>query len=210
MGFHPIPACDEPPPISTCCLAGLPCLLASTYIPPAQLKPTPTLPAQTPNPRHCILIRATSHTRLRARDHPASSTLIGGKGGAAPSSLLHTMLEGPMERAWECKMDVNPAPRHKILGATLHTRLRARDHHASSTLIGGKGGAGSSLLLHNMLEGPTEATCECKMDVMSTWILTWHRMDHTHGHLDSFQKLSLGGRSDTKPGHHGNPNAHIC
>ena len=38
-------------------------------------------------------LRATSHTRLRARDHYTSSTLIGGKGGAGPSSL-HTMLEG--------------------------------------------------------------------------------------------------------------------
>jgi hypothetical protein len=43
----------------------------------------------------CIL-RATSHMRLRARDHYASSTLIGGKGGAGPSSL-HTSLEGPTE-----------------------------------------------------------------------------------------------------------------
>ena len=34
--------------------------------------------------------------RLRACDHCTSSTLIGGKGGAAPS-LLHTTLEGPME-----------------------------------------------------------------------------------------------------------------
>ena len=42
------------------------------------------------------LPRATSHTRLRARDHYTSSTLIGGKSGAGPSSL-HTMLEGPME-----------------------------------------------------------------------------------------------------------------
>ena len=41
-------------------------------------------------------LRATSHTRLRARDHYISSTLIGGKGGAGPSSL-HTTLEGPME-----------------------------------------------------------------------------------------------------------------
>jgi hypothetical protein len=41
-------------------------------------------------------IRATSHTKLRARDHCTSSTLIGGKGGAGPSSL-HTMLEGPTE-----------------------------------------------------------------------------------------------------------------
>ena len=34
-------------------------------------------------------LRATSHTRLRARDHYTSSTLIGGKGGATPSSLQH-------------------------------------------------------------------------------------------------------------------------
>ena len=47
---------------------------------------------------------ATSHTRLRARDHCTSSTLIGGKGGARPSSL-HIMLEGPI-RVSECKMDV--------------------------------------------------------------------------------------------------------
>ena len=42
-------------------------------------------------------LRATSHTRLRARDRYNSSTLIGGKGGAGPSSLLHTTLEGPAE-----------------------------------------------------------------------------------------------------------------
>ena len=42
------------------------------------------------------MLRPTSHTRLRARDHCASSTLIGGKGGAGPSSL-QTTLEGPTE-----------------------------------------------------------------------------------------------------------------
>ena len=48
----------------------------------------------------CLLrgtsLRATSHTRLRARDHYTSSTLIGGKGGAGLSSP-QTTLEGPME-----------------------------------------------------------------------------------------------------------------
>ena len=29
-----------------------------------------------------------------------------------------------------------------------------------------------------------------------------------HGHLDYFQKPPLGGRSNTKPGEHGTPNAH--
>jgi hypothetical protein len=41
------------------------------------------------------------------------------------------------------------------LRATSHTRLRAHDHYTSSTLIGGKDGAGSSSL-HTTLEGPTE------------------------------------------------------
>ena len=41
-------------------------------------------------------LRASSQTRLRARDHYTSSILIGGKGGAGPSSL-HTTLEGPTE-----------------------------------------------------------------------------------------------------------------
>ena len=46
-----------------------------------------------------------THTRRRARDHYTSSTLIGGKSEAGPSSL-HTRLEGPMECISECKMDV--------------------------------------------------------------------------------------------------------
>ena len=41
-------------------------------------------------------VKATSHTRLRAPDRFISSVLIGGKGGAGPTSF-HTTLEGPME-----------------------------------------------------------------------------------------------------------------
>ena len=41
-------------------------------------------------------IRATSHSRLIAHDHYITSTLIGGKGGVAPSSF-HTTLERPTE-----------------------------------------------------------------------------------------------------------------
>ena len=37
-----------------------------------------------------------SRTRLRARDHYTSGTLIGGEGGTCPSSL-HITLEGPTE-----------------------------------------------------------------------------------------------------------------
>jgi hypothetical protein len=43
-----------------------------------------------------IVSRATSHMRLRACEHNTSSILIGGKGGAGPSSL-HTTLDKPME-----------------------------------------------------------------------------------------------------------------
>jgi hypothetical protein len=42
------------------------------------------------------VFRATSHTRLRVRDQDTPSTLIGGNGGAGPSSL-HTTLEVPTE-----------------------------------------------------------------------------------------------------------------
>ena len=57
-------------------------------------------------PNITLTVRATSHTRLRARDHYTSSTLIDGKGGAGPSSL-HTTLEGPMEYVnarWMCSL----------------------------------------------------------------------------------------------------------
>ena len=40
--------------------------------------------------------RATSHMRLKTHDHYTSSTLIGEKGGAGPSSL-DIVLEGPTE-----------------------------------------------------------------------------------------------------------------
>ena len=41
-------------------------------------------------------LRATSHMSLSAHEHYTSSTFIGGKFGAGPSSL-HTTLEGPTE-----------------------------------------------------------------------------------------------------------------
>ena len=42
-----------------------------------------------------------------------------------------------------------------LFRGTSTTGLRARDHYMSSTLNGGKGGAGPSSL-HTTLEGPTE------------------------------------------------------
>ena len=58
----------------------------------------------------------------------------------------------------------------------------------------------------------TNGVGECKMDVKSTWIPTWHRMIMSHGHLDSFQNPPFfGGRPNTKPsGDDGTPIAHNC
>ena len=69
--------------------------------------------------------------------------------------------------------------------ATSHMRLRACDQYTSSTLIGVKAGAGPSSL-HTTLKGPTEYVSECKMDVKSTWIPTWHPMDHVLWSLGLF------------------------
>ena len=76
------------------------------------------------------------------------------------------------------------------LRAPSHMRLWARDHSNSSTLIGGKGGAGSSFL-PTTVEGPTEWACECGMDVKSTWIPTWHPMDHVSWSLGLFSRNHL-------------------
>jgi hypothetical protein len=61
--------------------------------------------------------------------------------------------------------------------ATSRTRLRARDHYTSSTLIGGNGGASPSSCFTLRFWG-TNGVCDCKTDVKSIWILTWHQMDH--------------------------------
>jgi hypothetical protein len=54
----------------------------------------------------------------------------------------------------------------------------------------------------------TNIVCECKMDVKSTWIPTWHQMDHISWSLALFLKPALGGRPHTKPGDHGTLYAH--
>ena len=87
-------------------------------------------------------------------------------------------------------------PGHCVLRATLHTRLRARDRHTSSTLMFEAGPSS----LHTTLEGPTEYVSECKKDVKPTWIPTWHRLESCfHGHLHYFEKPPLGGRLNTTP-----------
>jgi hypothetical protein len=42
----------------------------------------------------------------------------------------------------------------------------------------------------------------------STWIPTWHQMDHVSWSPGLFSKPPLGGRPNTKPGDHGTPNGH--
>ena len=68
-----------------------------------------------------------------------------------------------------------------------YARLRVHGHYTSSILVGGKGGAGPSSR-HTMLKGLMEYICECKMDVESTWIPTWHQMDHVSWSLGLFWK----------------------
>ena len=46
------------------------------------------------------------------------------------------------------------------------------------------------------------------MDVKSTWIPTWHPMDHVSWSLGLLQRLPLGGRPNTKSGDYGTPNIH--
>ena len=46
------------------------------------------------------------------------------------------------------------------------------------------------------------------MDVKSTWIPTWHQMDHVSWSFGLYSKPPLGGMPNTKPGDHGTLNAH--
>jgi hypothetical protein len=90
-----------------------------------------------------------------------------------------------------------------LLGAISNVRLRARVHYTSSTLIGGKGGAGPSLLSIE-LEGPTKY-------VNARWphgFLHGIKWIMFHGHLDYIKKQPLEGRSNTKLGDHATPNTH--
>ena len=69
-----------------------------------------------------VTLTTTSHMRPRARDHHTSSTLIGEKGGAGPSSL-HATLEGPTEYVnarWICSL---PGFLHDIEWIMFHGHL---------------------------------------------------------------------------------------
>jgi hypothetical protein len=88
----------------------------------------------------------------------------------------------------------------------LHTRDQEPVTIALQALIGGKGGANPSLL-HTTLEGPTKYVNARRMKILHGF-LHGIKLTVSHGHLDYFWKPHLGGRPNTKPGHHGTPNAH--
>ena len=73
---------------------------------------------------------------------------------------------------------------------TSHMRLRARDHYKQSTLVGGKRGAGPSLLWNTTLEGRMEY-------VSARWMWSLHGVLRGiewimfHGHLDCFENFLL-------------------
>ena len=48
------------------------------------------------------------------------------------------------------------------------------------------------------------------MGVKSTWIPTWHWMDHVSWSLGLFSKIASWCRPNTKPGDHGIMNTHNC
>jgi hypothetical protein len=75
---------------------------------------------------------------------------------------------GPISAFWPITSeDFKPLTQQIGQASRCKAALTACDHCTSSTLIGGKGGAGPSSL-HTTLEGPIEYACECKMDVKST------------------------------------------
>ena len=94
-----------------------------------------------------------------------------------------------------------------LIRTTSHMRLRAHDHYTSSTLIGGKGGAGPSSLLHTTFEGLVEY-------VNARWMSSLHGFLHGiewimfYGHLNYFRKSLLGGKSNTTLGDQGILNAY--
>jgi hypothetical protein len=76
-------------------------------------------------------------------------------------------------------------------------RLKARDHYTSSTLFGGKGGAGPSSL-HTTLEGLTKYVTARWIIVYMDGFLHGIKWIMFHDHLDYFPKPPLGGRPNTK------------
>ena len=86
-----------------------------------------------------------------------------------------------------------------ILRATSHMTLRARDHCTSSTLTGGKGGAGPSSLQSSHYTWGTNGVCLWMQDGWQSLHEFIHGIEWImfHGHLDYFPRPPLGGRPNT-------------
>ena len=86
-----------------------------------------------------------------------------------------------------------------VLRPTSHTRLRTRDHCTSSTPSDGKGGASPSSL-HTTYAWGTNGVSECKMDVKSTHIPTWHQLEHISWPTELFSKTTSWRQAQHKTG----------
>ena len=81
--------------------------------------------------------------------------------------------------------------------------------YTSSTLVGGKGGAGPSS--HFTLRSRDQRSMRMQDGCQSLHgLLHGIKWIVFHGHLSYFPKPPLGGRPNTNPGDHGTPNAHNC
>ena len=80
-------------------------------------------------------------------------------------------------------------------------RLSACDHCTSSTLIGGKGGAGPSLLHITCLKDQWSKWMQVGCKVLKGFLhgIIWIMF---HGHLEYIQEPPLGGRPNTQLGDH--------
>ena len=74
------------------------------------------------------------------------------------------------------------------LRATSHTRLSARDHYTSSTLIGGKGPVQIRFTLR--LRDQRSIQVNARWMLKSTWIPTWHQMDYVSWSLGLYLKTT--------------------
>ena len=126
--------------------------------------------------RWCIKAHFT-YMRLRAHDHFISSTLIGGTCGAA----VQVRFPLGLRDQWSMWMQDGC----KSLHGFLHDPWPLRFKHSHWWQRWGR----SEFASHQAWE--TNGVCECKMDVKSTWIPTWHRMDHVSRSLGLFFKNRL-------------------
>ena len=136
-------------------------------------------------PKH--LLRATSHARLRAHDHPTPSTLIGGKGRGGPNKFRFTLCLRDQRSMWMqdgCKVYMASNGSCFMVTCILFQKPP---------------------LCHSMRR--VEVCCLCVtyyvlvLFVSGGWYLSC-------SDTQSLFTRHLRGRSNTKPWDHGTPNVH--